>query len=108
VGSGYPSGAWNPGHGIWVGRKVIENAIVHRLRELNIVFDTESEAGLVGQMMRINEGAPTPEVAIDEEVDFEDEVKGLIGWAQGFLKRAPAETARRFFPPAQPRRLEPL
>lgn len=91
-------------------RKILEGAIVSRLRELNIVF-AETQSGLIQQMQDASkQGVPVPEVYIDGAVDWDDygEAVAAYKWAKAFLNRAPGETTGKFFPAARTRQLEPL
>lgn len=91
------------------GRKLLERAIVDRLRELNVVL-AETHTGLAEQVKRANQGSPMPDVFIEGAIEADDSAEALAAykWAKGFLQKAPMEAASKFFPPAAPRKLEPL
>ncbi|MGD9880585.1 MAG: hypothetical protein AB7F22_17405 [Reyranella sp.] len=90
-------------------RKLLERAIVDRLRELNVVL-AETESGMVGQMQRISTGAPAPEISVEGAIDKEDAGEALVTyrWAKSYVAKASAEAAFKYFPPAKVRQLEPL
>ena len=90
-------------------RKLLERAIVDRLRELNVVL-ADTESGMVGQMLRVSTGAPTPEVSVEGAIDKEDAGEALVTyrWAKSYVAKASKEAAFKYFPPATVRPLEPL
>lgn len=88
-------------------QKLVEAAIVNRLKELNVVL-AETTPGKTDQEKRITDGSPRPETHIEGPVDTGHEIEEIYSWAKGFLKSAPGDTANKFFPPAKPRTLEPL
>lgn len=90
-------------------RKLLERAIVDRLRELNVVF-AETQSGLLAQSQKALQGAPTPEVSIGGaiEKDEADEALSAYRWAKSYVAKASAEAAFKYFPPAQVRTLESL
>ena len=87
--------------------KDIENAVVNRLKELNVVW-AETGKGHWEQMQRIPSGAPTPMTIVDGTIDTRDEVTGLDNWAKEHLKSVPADISKRLVPPGWPRQLPPL
>jgi hypothetical protein len=91
------------------GRKLIERAIVERLRKLNVVW-AESHTGMIEQQRRAGQGSPIPEVSVDGAIENEDADEALAAyrWAKSYLQKAPAEAAGKVFPPAVTRKLEPL
>ena len=90
------------GHHTW-----IEAPIVNRLKELNVVF-AETQKGSLDQANRMNTGDSRPEVRIKGGVDRGKEIDEIYGWADFFLAGMSESTARRFFPPAKRRALEPF
>lgn len=91
------------------GRKLLERAIVDRLRQLNVVW-AETPTGVIEQQRRAGQGSPLPEVSIDGAIENEEAGEALAAyrWAKNYVQKASAEAAGKFFPPAAPRRLEPL
>jgi hypothetical protein len=82
------------------GRKLLERAIVDRLRQLNVVFD-EAEKGVVEQVRRANEGSPLPEINIEGaiEADDADEALAAYRWAKSYVAKASLVAETRYFPP---------
>jgi hypothetical protein len=90
------------GHKTWV-----ESPIINRLKDLNVVF-AETSDGARDQAKRVTGGDPRPDAHVIGGVDRGKEIEEIYGWADFFLLGVADETARRFFPPAKPRRLDPL
>ncbi len=90
-----------------VGNPVLEETIVDRLKQLNIVLG-ETVNGRNEQIGRILAGAPVPTTVVEGSVDYKHEAKNLISWAAEFVKKAPTDTERKFFPSASLRKLEPI
>jgi hypothetical protein len=90
-------------------RKFIEKAIVDRLRQLNVVW-AETHIGMMEQNQRAGKGSPVPEVSIDGAIENDEVGEALAAyrWAKSYVQKASAEAAGKFFPPAAPRKLEPL
>jgi hypothetical protein len=90
-------------------RKLLERAIVNRLRELNVVL-AETEAGMVEQMQKTSTGAPVPEISIGGAIEKDETEEALAAyrWAKSYVTKASAEAAFKYFPPAMVRPLEPL
>ena len=93
------------GFGDSVGDKVLENAILARLRRLNVVV-AETYAEAVAQFA--NRQAPAPTTRIDGEVDTRSEVDRLKLWAQDYLNTLDRDAQMRFFPAATKRVILPL
>jgi len=93
-----------------VGGKVLENAVVNRLKSLNVV-KAETQGGFIAQWVRQADQtiqAPRPSVKIDDEVDTRTEVDRLRAWAEDYLNSLDKEVQTRFFPPARPRAVQPI
>jgi hypothetical protein len=109
---------WGEGMGNWYtppAIKVVEAAVIDRLRALNVVYQ-QTYSGITEQARRAasEDGTPAPEIFVDGGIhgDGSDEeskeAKAAYKWAKTFLARAPIETAGKYFPPATVRKLEPL
>jgi hypothetical protein len=86
----------------------IPNAIIARLKHLNVVL-AETDRGAVDQMTRTaSEGAPTPQVAIDDKFDTLGEYDSMKAWVDSALPRMREEASKRFFPEAAPREIKPI
>lgn len=90
-------------------RKLLERAIVNRLRELNVVL-ADTKAGRVAQMQKAFAGAPVPEISIGGAVEKHEagEARVAYSWAKTYVEKASTEAALKYFPPAKVRELEPL
>lgn len=90
-------------------RKLLERAIVNRLRVLNVVF-AETETGLVQQIQKRSTGAPAPEINIGGAIESDEAEEALVvyRWAKSYVEKASAEAAFKYFPPAKVRQLESL
>lgn len=90
-------------------RKLLERAIVDRLRQLNVVF-AETAAGRVEQGKRTSTGAPQPEVTIGGAIEKDEAGEALAAyrWAKNYVEKAAKEAEFKHFPPAKERQLESL
>lgn len=93
-------GAHERGHRLIKG-EVIEDAIVKRLRQLNVVIGKTDEE-YREQVGRMVVGSPGPTVEVEGDVDSRSELFDLGAWAYAFLKALPDDVSRRHFPPARP------
>jgi hypothetical protein len=93
--------------GDYLVKKAIENAIVNKLKELNVVL-AETNGGSRDQQQRVTEGSPNAEVEIDGSVDRYREALRLRSWSETYLKDVRGKTEREFFPPAKERTLARL
>jgi hypothetical protein len=93
--------------GDYLVRKAIEDAILSKLKQLNIVVG-ETSGGLQEQAKRVAEGSPQAEVDIDGSVDRYREALRLREWAANYMQNVRMVTERTFFPPAQNRTLPKL
>jgi hypothetical protein len=91
------------------GRKLLERAIVDKLRKLNVVF-AESPQAVVEQLLKADRLTPVPEFRVEGAIESEDAAEALAAyrWAKSFVEKASAEAALRYFPPAKARKLDPL
>jgi hypothetical protein len=80
-------------------RKLIEAAIVDRLKELNVVI-ADTKPDLVGQATRMGGGSPTPTVQIKGAVNRSTDVRDIYSWATSYLKKVKPQSEQLFFPPA--------
>jgi hypothetical protein len=89
--------------------KLVHTAIVDRLRRLNVVW-ADSHTGMTEQGQRASRGSPMPEISIDGAIEGDEPGEALAAyrWAKSYVQKASAEAAGKFFPPATPRKLEPL
>jgi hypothetical protein len=88
-------------------RKLIEAAIIDRLKELNVVIaDTQSD--LVSQATRMGGGSPTPTVSIRGAVNRSYDVRAIYGWATSYLRMAKPQSEQLFFPPATRNSFKPF
>ena len=90
----------------YIGRSVDE-AIVDRLKQLNVVMG-ETVKGVGQQLNRTRIGEPHPGVEVKGAVDRKSEETAVLAWAGDYLKRAPAESVRDFFPTGIKRALPSL
>jgi hypothetical protein len=88
-------------------RKLIEAAIIDRLKELNAVIAT-TMPDLVGQATRMGGGSPTPTVQIRGAVNRSTDVRDIYKWATSCMRQARPQSEHLFFPPATPSKLEPF
>jgi hypothetical protein len=91
-----------------VGGKALENAVLDRLKLLNIVNEETFEGKLDQFKREMNVGAPHATVGIEDEVDRRSEVDRLRAWAQDYLNKLDREATTRFFPPAMSRVIAPI
>lgn len=87
---------------------VAEEAVVNRLKYLNVVLAETTKGSLEQANRMIQDGAPLPTTEVWGSADFLMEAWNLRDWARRYLVGVRTETARDFFPPAverQPARL---
>jgi hypothetical protein len=95
------------GTGDMLAKKVLENAIIRKLKRLNVVkWETKAEHD--EQQERLKQGSPDAPVVVEGRIDRLSEALRLRDWARTYLKDVPAKTVREFFPPARARNLERL
>jgi hypothetical protein len=90
----------------YIGRSVDEK-IVDRLKQLNVVMG-ETVKGIGSQLDQARRGEPYPGVEVKGEVDRATEETALLAWAGEYLKRAPVQSMRDFFPAGVKRALPSL
>lgn len=92
------------------GRKLLEKAIVDRLRDLNVVF-AETERGVVAQIHKVNhQGSPVPEINIGGAIEGDEANEALVAykWATHYVAQASKVAEIKYFPPSRKRDLDAL
>jgi hypothetical protein len=90
-------------------RKLLEKAIVDRLRDLNVVF-AETSKGRVAQLEKADQGSPVPEINIGGAIEANEAGEALLAykWARQYVAQASKVAEIKYFPPSRKRDLEPL
>lgn len=90
----------------WASR-FLPDAVVQRFKEVNIVL-AQTQGGRETQVIYGGLGDPNPTMDVGHSLEQWKEVDQVYAWAEGFLKNAPRDTLRQFFPPSKPRALGAL
>lgn len=86
---------------------LVDEVIVNRLKELNVVV-AETNKGKLDQANRMIAGAPRPDTRVVGDVNYDDEVIAMKKWSEGLLTNLGNQPATKYFPAAKDRALTPI